>query len=79
MIVKIQPIQVVKTVTEIEVVFENFELMAKEGACRVYLMSNQQVVDVRLVTIPPDIYASWGTDDAVIISYVVSALNLVAI
>lgn len=76
MIVNVSPVTVAHTIQSVEIRFDEFALKATKGACTVLYLSDHRVVKIERVEIPEDVYTSWGTDDQVIIDYVLSQLNL---
>lgn len=79
MIVDIQPFQVVHTGTKIDVTVPEFQLGGTEtNAMYDILMDSGVVVQRGVVRIPPEVYSTWGTDDMVIVRYVMSQLNIIA-
>lgn len=75
--IPIQPTPVTTEITQISVTMRNFELNSTEGTAVVLRFDKDgRFVDTKEVPIPPDVYATWGTDDDVIISYVTSKLNV---
>jgi hypothetical protein len=61
----------------IQITMDNFRLKAITGACRVFFYdANNVVIKVERVEIPEEVYTNWGTDDQVIIDYVLGTLFL---
>lgn len=76
-IIVVTPTPVTMEVTQITVTMRNFELNATEGSAVVVRYDkDNRFVDTKEVPIPPNIYASWGTDDSVIVNYVLGKLSM---
>jgi hypothetical protein len=72
-------IPVEKTTLETKVLldFPIFQLNATEADIYVtFYDSNDIFVERKIVHIPPEIYAQWGTDDDFLVDYVFSELNI---
>lgn len=62
----------------IQISIDDFKLKATNGSCRVFFYneSGGSVVKVERVEIPEEVYTNWGTDDQVIVDYVLNTLQL---
>lgn len=76
MIVNIEPLP--QSITQVQIRVIDFNLMATSCTCEVAYISESVCVRVEKVDIPEDVYAQWGTDDNVIVSYVLQQLDLIA-
>lgn len=76
MIVNIEPLS--QSITQVQIRVIDFNLMATSCVCEVAYMSESVCVRVEKVDIPEEIYTQWGTDDSVIVNYVLQQLNLIA-
>ena len=64
--------------TSVTITIPSFELHATETDVYATLQdSSGRYVDRKVVHIPPEIYAGWGTDDTYIEEYVLAELGLV--
>ena len=73
----IVPTETTQVCNRIQITMDDFKLKATTGACRVFFYnSNDTVIKVERVEIPEEVYTNWGTDDQVIIDYVLNALGL---
>ena len=76
-IIVVSPTPVTMEVTQITVTMRNFELNATEGSAVVVRYDkDNRFVDTKEIPIPPNIYTSWGTDDTVIINYVLEKMSM---
>ena len=77
MIVTIQEFTVPLLVNQVSIEMPEFRLGVQEGYANVTLGSETypQVQSHRIL-IPQEVYTKWGTDDLVIVRYVLGQLNL---
>lgn len=67
-------------VTKVRIDLPSFELNATEATAHVTMFTEEtRFVEAKTVTIPPEVYVAWGTDDNFIIDYVLTELGLTRI
>ena len=75
--IAVVPKAITKTIHHVAIAIDNFTLNATEGGASVYEYSeDNRVIDVVRVSIPTDIWTTWGQDDNFIIDYVLTELDL---
>lgn len=75
--IDVSPVSVSCQVEKVDIQFVDFQLNATEGTVQVNRYTkNSRFVDSMAVTIPQDIYAKWGTDDTIIVDYVLQQLKM---
>lgn len=67
---------VLGSATTIEVEVMNFVLGSESADVAVKLMDGANVLERKLVPLSQEVYQQWGTDDSVVLNYVVSELGL---
>lgn len=72
------PTETTHVCNRIQISMDDFKLKATNGSCRVFFYneSGGSVVKVERIEIPEEVYTNWGTDDQVIVDYVLSTLQL---
>lgn len=76
MIVNISPVDIISTATKVEIVMIGFSLKATSGMCDVMFYNDTRSIKTERIIIPEDVYSIWGSDDQVIIDYVLNTLDL---
>lgn len=75
--IQIVPIPTTFVVTHVRISLSPFSLFATETTASVdYMINEDRAIDRKVVHIPPDIYAYWGTDDTFIVDYVLEQLGI---
>ena len=75
--IPIAPFAVTKQATKVQISMPSFHLNETEADVYVTLYTDAGgFVDSKLVHVPPDIHAKWGTDDNYIVDYVMTQLKV---
>lgn len=74
--IPIQPYPINRSIDNVKVYIDNFQLMATSGSATVYEYdASGTLLNVSRVPIPSDIWQEWATDDLFIIDYCLDILG----